>query len=402
MINLKNHIKIAFGYFLLASIFGVVLRFFYSVDIPINYRFVVHTHSHIALLGWVYMALSTLLYKLYLAKINLDKKYKRIYWFTQLTLVGMLLSFPFTGYALFSILFSSLFLLESYWFTYFFMRHTPKILKKTNSYKCIQLALWFMVISSIGPWALGAIMTTWGPTSIWYRIAIYFYLHFQYNGWMILALVGVFFRVLELQEIKIAETNFKRFFYALSMGIVLSFLLSVLWTNPPSWVYVLGGLGALLQLVAFAVLLKWIITNNKKVMQLFSPFHKQMLLTVAFILGIKMLLQLATALPYIANLASTIIDFTIGYLHWCFLGVISISLFLFLDYFKLMILPKKAYFLYLTAFFLTEGFIFYKGAVQWLSLSLFDAYFNVLAVASILLPISLIRIMYRNFKLNKE
>ena len=93
--NLKNHIQVALGYFIIAALLGVVLRSSYSIDIPVNYKYIVHTHSHIALLGWVYIGLSTLLFKLFLEKQELNIKYRRIFWFTQITLVGMLLSFPF-------------------------------------------------------------------------------------------------------------------------------------------------------------------------------------------------------------------------------------------------------------------------------------------------------------------
>ncbi|MBT8306156.1 MAG: hypothetical protein KJN85_04405, partial [Maribacter sp.] len=109
-INLKSHINLSLGYFMIAAVLGVVLRSFHSIEIPVNYKFIVHTHSHIALLGWVYMGLTTLLYKLFLEGQELDLKYRRIFWFTQFTLVGMLLSFPLLGYALLSIIFSTLFL----------------------------------------------------------------------------------------------------------------------------------------------------------------------------------------------------------------------------------------------------------------------------------------------------
>ena len=130
----KIQIKFAFSYFIMAAILGVLLRSFNSIEIPVNYKFIVHSHSHIALLGWVYLALTTLLYKLYLNTLNSDKKYQNIFWFTQLTLVGMLLTFPFQGYALFSIVFSTLFLIASYWFFWFFTKNVGVAYKKRNSY----------------------------------------------------------------------------------------------------------------------------------------------------------------------------------------------------------------------------------------------------------------------------
>src|SRR5690606_21544270 len=148
MINLKRHTKLALTYFLVAAILGVILRASYTTEIPITYRYVVHSHSHIALLGWVYMALTTLLYKLFLEGQGLEKGYRNLFLFTQLTLVGMLVTFPFTGYALFSIIFSTLFLFASYWFAWLFINNTPLALKRTNSYRCIKAALIYLVISS--------------------------------------------------------------------------------------------------------------------------------------------------------------------------------------------------------------------------------------------------------------
>ncbi|PCJ95306.1 MAG: hypothetical protein COA50_08835 [Flavobacteriaceae bacterium] len=402
MIDLKAHIRLSLGYFLLAAILGVVLRSFHSVEIPVNYRFIVHAHSHIALLGWVYMALTTMIYKLYLENEGLEKKYRFIFWFTQATLLGMLCTFPFQGYALFSIIFSTLFLFASYGFMWIFIRNAPNALKKTNSYKCIKWALWYMVISSIGPWALGAIMTTLGAGSIWYRIAIYFYLHFQYNGWMLMALIGLFFWIMEQHKIGMSNTIFKRFFWSINLGIVLSFFLSILWIKPQVTLYVISGFGALLQLVAFGILMVHFIKLKKKREDLFSSFQMRLLQIIAVVVSVKIGLQLLTAFPYFANLASIILDFTIGYLHWTFLGVISIPLFLFLDYFKLLRISKSALNIYLLGFLLTEVLIFYKGIVQWQRLSLFDAYFEVLAIASILIALALLFLLMANLMRKKS
>lgn len=401
MQDLKTHIRTAMAFVIVAAVLGVLLRSFPVVELSIKYKFFVHTHSHIALLGWVYVALTTLLYKLYLSNLNLDRKYYRIFWFTQLTLVGMLLTFPFMGYALFSIIFSTLFLLASYWFAWFFVKNTPATLRKTNSYKCIRAALWYLVLSSLGPWTLGAIMNTLGAESVWYRLAIYFYLHFLYNGWMIMALVGIFFYLLEQQQINVIDKTFKRFFWNFNLGIVLSFFLSTLFAQPMISFYVLGGLGALLQLFAFGILSKVIFGLKGKLDALFSSFQKELLITAIILMVIKMLLQLLMAIPYFANLAATYLDFTIGYLHWTFLGVVTIGIFFFLDYFKMLKIAKKAYLIYLLGFVITEALIFYKGIAAWLNFSIFENYFEVLAIGSFLIPLSLIFIFGANL-LNRQ
>jgi hypothetical protein len=388
-INLGFHAKIALAYFVLAAILGVVLRSFPSTPISVNYKFIVHTHSHIALLGWVYLAITTLLYKLYLDNLGLDKGYRKIFWFTQLTLVGMLLTFPFMGYALFSIIFSTLFLFASYWFVWFFTKNVPVSLKKNNAYKCVKFALWYMVLSSLGPWALGAIMNTLGAQSVWYRLSIYFYLHFLYNGWMILALVGIFFRVLEKRETHVSDTLFKTFFWSINLGIILSFFLSTLFAHPPLIFNVFGGIGALLQLFAFGILLRGSNNLSKISKAFFTTFQERILKTVIALLIVKMMLQLLTAFPYFANLAATILDFTIGYLHWTFLGVVTFSLFLFFYYSKLLQISRKIYLLYLFGFFWTEILIFYKGIAAWQNFTIFEGYYEVLLLGSFLIPLSL-------------
>src|SRR5690606_33435275 len=161
---------------------GVLLRFYVVTSLPFNYKFLLHAHSHTALLGWVYLGLTTLVYKIFLASAKKPKLYKRIFLFTNLCILGMLVTFPIQGYALFSIIFSTLFLFASYWFTWFAFKFVPNNFKKRFSWKLIKASLWYLVLSSIGPWAVGVVMATLGSESIWYKNAIYFYLHFQYNG----------------------------------------------------------------------------------------------------------------------------------------------------------------------------------------------------------------------------
>ena len=393
MINLKKHTKIALVYFVLAALLGCVLRFFRVLDIPITYKYIVHAHSHIALLGWVYLALTSLLYKLYLSKSEVHKKYNNIFWFTQLTLIGMLLTFPFQGYAVFSIIFSTLFLIASYWFSWFFFKNVPVEYKMTQSLQCAKAAIVYLLISSVGPWALGAIMNTLGGDSIWYRLAIYFYLHFFYNGWMIMALLAVFLFILEKQQIVLPQRSFKRFFWGLNLGIIFSFFLSTLFSHPSVVYYVFGGVGAVLQLYAFYVLWIFLLDVKLKLERLFSTFHQNILKTIGVLWGFKMILQTLSAMPYFADLAVTYLDFTIGYLHWTFLGVVTMSLFLFLDYFKLLQLGKKSFSLYILGFALTEALIFYKAIVAWQSTTLFSAYYLILAVASLLVLLALLGLL---------
>ena len=397
MPHLKKHAQLSLLYFIIAALLGCVLRFFRVFNIPITYKYIVHAHSHIALLGWVYLALTTLLYKLYLSKAEIDQKYKRIFWFTQFTLVGMLLTFPFQGYALFSIIFSTLFLFASYWFSWFFYKDLPSKFKSTASAKCAKAALFYLLISSIGPWALGGIMNTLGAESVWYRIAIYFYLHFLYNGWMIMTLVTVYLFILEEHRIAITSKAFQKFYQMLNVGIGLSFFLSTLFAKPSIFLYILGGLGAAFQLCAFYILLKASGSKSVMIAPLFSKFQNKTIQLTVVLLGIKMVMQLLSAIPYFAQLAVTYLDMTIGYLHLTFLGVVTLCLFVFLDFFELLRIKKSFFHLYLVGFALTEILIFYKGITAWAATTLFSAYYPSLAVASLLILMALIGLLTVNY-----
>lgn len=395
---LQKHSKIALGYFLLIAFLGVLLRFFSVIDLPINYRFIIHTHSHIALLGWVYTALTTLIFKMYLSKLAIGIKYKRLFWSTQLTIIGMLITFPFTGYALFSILFSTLFLIASYVFAYFIFKYTTTEQKLTNSYKCIRIALWYMIISSIGPWALGIIMKTVGNGSDLYRNAIYFYLHFQYNGWFILALLGMFFFILEQRKILLPKKTFQSFFWLMNSGVILTFGISLLWMRPNILIYLFSGLGALIQLIAFYLLVKKTVSFQGKFRNTFSSLFLQLLKLISLLFLLKLIFQLVGSTPYFANTISSNVDLIIGYLHWTFLGVVSVSLLLFLHQFKLIHLSKKSILFYLVGFLLTEVFIFYKGFVVWLNTPLINNYFTYITIASCVLLLSIAMVFCYQFK----
>jgi len=398
----KRHSNIALAYFLLVGIMGVFLRLFYIFPIPATYKFVVHAHSHVALLGWVYIALITLIYRLYLSEVNKSALYQRIIWFTNICILGMLLSFPVQGYALFSIIFSTLFLFASYWITWFIFKHIPEKHKKKPSYICVKASLLYLIFSSIGPWAVGGIMATLGKASVWYKIAIYFYLHFQYNAWFIFALIGVLFFIIEKSGLTIDQKKFKNFFLILNLGVIFSFFLSILWTAPPVIFYILASLGAALQLLAFLSFFRILQKLWPDLKIIFSPIVQNLLKFSGLLLLIKIGFQVISAIPYFANLAFQYQDFVIGYLHWTFLGVVSLSLFAFLEHFKLVRLNWLVLTLYLTGFIFSEILIFYKAISLWLRWPRFTEQPLLLVLISVLIPLSIIVLLAKNLILSKS
>ena len=385
----------ALAYFLFAALLGVLLRLFPISNINATYKFIVHTHSHIALLGWVYVSLTTIIFYLFI-KEKAKKKYCKIFITTQITILGMLFSFPFTGYALLSIIFSTLFLFCSYAF-YIFFKKNNNLEKRNYSYKFINTSLVFMIISSLGPWALGYIMNTLGNTSHWYKNAIYFYLHFQYNGWFLFCLLGIFFHFFEKRLNLIINKKALSAFYKLMLySCILTLFLSFLWIKPSKAIYILASVGVFYQIFALKKLNDIILEVKHQLKRELTIYKALKIIYVLFI--IKILMQSLTAIPYFADLAFRITDFVIGYLHLIFLGLTSISIFFLLHQYKLLIVSKKWTILYLVGFTCSEILIFYKGFCIWQQISIIDNYYMILVIISALMPISLLCIFFQNIK----
>jgi hypothetical protein len=393
MIQFKKHAITSLIFFLLSATLGLLLRYFNVSSIEFEYRYIVHAHSHVALLGWVYFALITLIGH-YFIKDSIPKKiYNRIFVFTMITVIGMMVSFPFTGYALFSITFSTLFLFASYFYAWAFFKYTPVNQKNSPAYKTLKFAVIYMLISSIGPWAIGGVMATLGPESFWYRTYIYFYLHFQYNAWMILGVIGIFLKVLENHNIRIDKTLFKRFLITFNIGVILTFFISILFTEPHITAYVLSVIGSLIQLTAFVYIFKFIRIHYRNVGLIFGEIGWQLLRWSFLLLLLKMLMQLLGSFQYTAHLITNNTYLTIGFLHWVFLGVVTMGLLALLQKAALIQLNPLSVRLYTLGFILTETMLFYKPAEKILYFPYLPHYNWILFLASLLIVIGIASVL---------
>lgn len=401
MIQFKKHVIIALVFFLAAALLGLLLRYFAVSSIDFEYRYVVHAHSHVALLGWVYFALITLIAYYFLKDSIPTKIYNRIFNFTLVTVIGMMVTFPFTGYALFSIIFSTLFLFASYFYAWAFFKYVPREERRSPAFKTIKYAVIYLLISSIGPWAIGGVMATLGPESIWYRTSIYFYLHFQYNAWMVLGVIGVFLKVLEKYDITIDQTLFRKFISCFNLGVILTFFLSVLFTEPHVSVYILAVIGSLIQLAVLLLLFKFIQQHYRKIGFIMGKITWQLMRWSFLLLFIKMVMQFLGSFQYIAKLITHNIYLTIGFLHWIFLGVVSLALLALLKNAKLIHLNAFSIRIYLLGFFFTELILFYKPAERILNFPVLPKYDWLLFSASVLLVLGITSILFIQFTKRK-
>lgn len=389
MIQFKKHIAVPLGFLFVVSIIGVLLRLFYVTPLPLNFGNLLHAHSHVAMLGWMYLGMNLLIYRVFLYKTEKTKTQKWILYFSYFSILGMLIAFPIQGYALFSILFSCLYLLATYWFSYFVHKNIPEKIKHRFSWRLAKTGLLYLILSSLGTWAIGPISATVGVDSLWFNDALYFFLHFLYSGFFFLTILSVLFRIFEKKKIHFSSNLKDKFYVYLNIGIFLSYFLSVLWTKPPLLFYFIGMAGALYQLTGFYVLFKMLYIKRKEIYKTLGKSHLFLIKMSVALLIVRILMQTFSGIPYFAELAFEFKDFIIGYLHLVFLGILTPMLWILLEYHKVIKVSKHAVNLFLIAFISTEILIFYKGFALWLKLPMFTSYYKILAGLSCFFPLAM-------------
>jgi hypothetical protein len=339
----RIYFLLAMAHLLIATLIGVFIRWHFLYPIPyFNYSHWIHAHSHIAFLGWVFLGLMALINFYYEKSEDFPRrKFKILAGWVVAANLGMLISFPIQGYGPVSIFFSAVHMILA---IYVFFLYNP-FLKEEGSlgFQLVRWGLIFMILSGIGPFMLGPIVALGYKQTQWYDFAIYFYLHFQYNGFFTLTILGLIIHHLEKDHRHLFLENIRNpIIYGLAMAILLTYFLSVLGTEPPLIFYLLGGLGAVIQIVIVILIL---ITLLRYYSSFFhhSNFYINLLLVIGLTcLETKLYLQFFSGIPAIANYVFHDRNIIIVYLHMVLLGFITS--FLIAWWFKLNPSRMKVYF----------------------------------------------------------
>lgn len=324
--NLQFWLKFSLINLCIVAFVGVVMRYKIGFEFPfLNQKNLQHSHSHFAFAGWVTHTLMVLMIYFLKSKVlELDtKKYKIILIANLVMSYGMLISFVIQGYAFFSITFSTLSILVSYFFAFYYYRDLKKITLAGVAVRWFNASLLFLVLSSIGTFSLAYMMATKTMTEQPYLASIYYYLHFQYNGWFFFVCMGLLYDFLNLNRQK---TFFTSAFYIFAFTCIPTYLLSVLWLKLPLWLLIFTAICALLQVYAWLRLLSIIVKGRLYNYKSFSVWLNIILYLVGFSLTVKLLLQLASTIPALSTLTQSFRPIVIAYLHLVLLAVISLFL----------------------------------------------------------------------------
>lgn len=318
-------IRIALFNLLLVAMMGVILRYKILFSLPlVDQKHLLHGHSHFAFAGWVTQILMALLIDAVGTQKN-ENLFPKYHWLLTgnlITAYGMLLSFSVQGYGLFSITFSTLSIIISYAFAIVIWRDINTVAQKQIYHLWFKASLVWSVLSSVGAFALAFMMVTKTVHQNWYLAAVYFFLHFQYNGWFLFACMGLLFY--QLHKANYTLTSSIKIFWLFALACIPAYLLSTLWMRLPLWIYLLVIAAAIMQVIGWVLFIQNIrlvkivfFNSNYK-----TPYRILFLSALAF--SIKLLLQLSSTIPSLSDLAFGFRPIVIGYLHLVLLGVITL------------------------------------------------------------------------------
>ncbi|MDI1322750.1 MAG: c-type cytochrome [Algoriphagus sp.] len=384
----QNWIRWAFGFFFLAVCLGLVMRSFHVMEIPyFEYRNILHTHSHLALLGWGHLMLvGGMVFGLVQEKDQL-RDYKLLFLGTVIALLGMLFSFPFQGYGAFSISFSTLHVLLSYGFAFKLLR-VIKSREKTPATRLIRLAIWFMVVSTFGLWSLGPVSATLGRMHELYFMTIQWFLHFQLNGWFVLGVLGLILLYFEEKGFRINLPAYQE--WVLSISVVMTFMLAVTWAAPQPIFFQINGLAVIIQLIAYFWILKSVFSLVKT--DQFLGFARLLLILALASLVAKAILQGLLVFPSIAVISYSIRMYVIGFLHLVLLGAMTMgvsAVAIARGWINEQPISRLGWILLISGFVFTEILLFLQGTLIWLKMGFLPEYNLWLFLASCLFPLSL-------------
>lgn len=353
----------------LIALIGVFMRAVPFFQLPLDYSHLLHSHSHTAFQGWVYTAMFLLICTMYFSAEQVKRRrFELQFKITIPVVLGIMISFSLQGYGLYSILFSSLFQLLNYWFIFSLFKEFDSFYgekEKPVSVKFIKTGQWLGLLSTLAPWFIGLLSAKGMQQSEPYNSAIFFFLHFQYNGWFLFTAIGLFYRWLETDGENYSHLMAKRFYNLFTFAVIPAYTLSLLGMSYGSYVYIPAVIAAVVQLYSQLVFFQSIKGVYGRWKTGKSIWLRMFILTALVSFCIKIDLQFLSILPLFKSLAFFSRGVIISYVHLSLIGVIScflLGLMFHKGWLGVGRYTKNGSALFITGFVITEIFIGSSGA----------------------------------------
>lgn len=399
--NKKYFLKLfgsALFFFAISALYGLLLRFYKVHNIhSFHYERFLQAHSHVTFLGWGFISVTSMIIYLFHPNWLAEKKIRLYFTLLQVSLLTLLVSFPLTGYKVISISALTVFLITSYILLYKIYSHFEEG-EPVVSKKFIKGAILYYYFSSLAIWAIPFIKIKWGK-GILYNEAVAFYIHFLYNGFFTMSILGLIALFIHRMQPEIGERIIpyreKILFYRIiAISVIPSFFLIsyTLREHHPDFLMYISFFGTGLQLAIVFLLIKYTI----KIFSLDCGYLlKPMLCVFSSALILKILAQFLANFPTINTRAFAFSSyFFIGYIHLFTLGFMTIAiLWLFYNFtrIKLSIFGNVSLF---TGIIISEFLLFTQGFLLFFNLSTIPNFQIILLATSLFMPIGIISILY--------
>lgn len=318
--GLARRFAVAWIFLFVSGVLGAGLRLAVIQPVPgFHYGHMLHAHSHVAFLGWVFNAFFVAALRQFIPP-DRARSYDAVWWTMQVAIVGMLVTFPIQGYDVASIAFTTLHMGAAIVFAGKLWR-TNHAVPAARFF--LRAGLLFMLVSGLGPVALGPLAALDLRDSPAYSLSIYFYLHFQYNGWFLFFLLALLLQLRHGRGRAADSAAAIRAGWWLIAGCGLTYALSALWCDPPSWVRGVALAGGAAQLIGCVLLVRSV--RAAPAGTALRPALLWVVAVASFFL--KYVLQFLGAWPGLAELANQRFV-AIAFLHLIFLGVVTPALLL--------------------------------------------------------------------------
>jgi hypothetical protein len=384
-------IKLCLFNFLLVAVAGVILRYKITFSLPfLDQKNFLHAHSHFAFAGWLSQIIMVFIVQ-FLAENSLHiniKLYNKLLCANAITAYGMLATFPFQGYGLYSIIFSTLSVFASYFFIAIAWKDFNTLHKKQHITRWFKAGLFFLGLSSLGAFSLAYFMANHINGAAYYFGAVYFFLHFQYNGWFLFACFGLLFYQLEKNGFTRVTAFSKPLFNILFFTCIPCYLLSVLWMDLSPVIRIIAAITAMIQLLGIIYILKLFVESKEIFSLKLDDVNKIFWFMAMMAFIIKLILQSFSVVPSLSAYAFGFRPVVIGYLHLCFLGIFTFfilgNIFEYFHSIQKSIASRGAY-IFVSGVILTESVLMLQGVFAITSNALVHADIILFAAAIVML-----------------
>ncbi|MCZ2222953.1 MAG: hypothetical protein LC122_04915 [Chitinophagales bacterium] len=306
------------------ALYGSLMRYKIAFSFPfLDQKNILHAHSHFAFTGWISHILYSGLTLLMAPFISTKRAtvYKRIIYLNLICSFGMLIAFTIKGYHIISMTFSALCIVASVLYSIVFITDARKVKEKRPAHIWAILGLLFNILSALGPMVIGYIIVTHNMDSRVYLASVYYHLHFQYSGWFFFGGLALIVNMLPRQLV----ASLSKHFTILACVVIPTFVLSILWTKPPMWLYIITVISAIIQLGAWILIL----IKGYKFLHGEENIHYPNWINIFFYASalavtIKYTLQAVSVIPSLSHLVFGIRPIVIAYLHLVLLGIHSL------------------------------------------------------------------------------